>query len=98
MCPSTLCSSLYRPLQQHKIKPSEGFSLPLCIESISSVPNVTVGYYVTRGELVYAASVVVEALNIYGIERLMADIRSLCRWCMRFPSQRSHGDPALPSL
>ncbi|XP_043072453.1 UPF0606 protein KIAA1549L isoform X2 [Puntigrus tetrazona] len=45
------------------------------IESISSVPNVTVGYYVTHGEMVYTASVVVEALSVYGIERLMADIR-----------------------
>lgn len=39
------------------------------------MPNVTVGYYVTHGEMVYTASVVVEALSIYGIERLMADIR-----------------------
>ncbi|XP_026087043.1 UPF0606 protein KIAA1549L-like [Carassius auratus] len=45
------------------------------IGSISSIPNVTVGYYVTRGEMVYTASVVVEALSVYGIERLMADIR-----------------------
>lgn len=45
------------------------------VESISSVPNVTVGYYVTRGGMVYTASVVVEALSLYGIERLMADIR-----------------------
>ncbi|XP_073786455.1 UPF0606 protein KIAA1549L isoform X4 [Danio rerio] len=45
------------------------------LERISSVPNVTVGYYVTNGEMVYSASVVVEALSVYGIERLMADIR-----------------------
>ncbi|XP_056334771.1 UPF0606 protein KIAA1549L isoform X2 [Danio aesculapii] len=45
------------------------------LEKISSVPNVTVGYYVTNGEMVYSASVVVEALSVYGIERLMADIR-----------------------
>ncbi|KAA0714623.1 hypothetical protein E1301_Tti017105 [Triplophysa tibetana] len=45
------------------------------VQSISSVPNVTVGYYVTRGGMVYTASVVVEALTLYGIERLMADIR-----------------------
>uniref|UniRef100_A0A9J7YAJ2 KIAA1549 like n=1 Tax=Cyprinus carpio carpio TaxID=630221 RepID=A0A9J7YAJ2_CYPCA len=47
----------------------------LQIERISSVPNVTVGYYVTRGAMVYTASVVLEALSMYGIERLMADIR-----------------------
>ncbi|XP_037395963.1 UPF0606 protein KIAA1549L isoform X2 [Pygocentrus nattereri] len=45
------------------------------IESLSIVPNVTVGYYVARGEMVYMASVVVEALTAYGLERLMADIR-----------------------
>ncbi|XP_053355699.1 UPF0606 protein KIAA1549L isoform X1 [Clarias gariepinus] len=45
------------------------------IESLSTVPNVTVGYYVTRGDLVYTTSVVVEALISYGLDRLMADIR-----------------------
>lgn len=47
----------------------------LQIESLSTVPNVTVGYYVTRGDLVYTTSVVVEALISYGLDRLMADIR-----------------------
>uniref|UniRef100_A0A8B9JKH5 KIAA1549 like n=1 Tax=Astyanax mexicanus TaxID=7994 RepID=A0A8B9JKH5_ASTMX len=45
------------------------------IESLTIVPNVTLGYYVSRGDTVYMASVVVEALNAYGLERLMADIR-----------------------
>ncbi|XP_017322272.1 UPF0606 protein KIAA1549L isoform X5 [Ictalurus punctatus] len=45
------------------------------IESLSTVPNVTVGYYVTRGDMVYTTSVVVEALGSYGMDRLMADIR-----------------------
>ncbi|KAK3570625.1 hypothetical protein QTP86_023809 [Hemibagrus guttatus] len=45
------------------------------IESLSMVPNVTVGYYVIRGDMVYITSVVVEALSSYGMERLMADIR-----------------------
>uniref|UniRef100_W5K6H7 KIAA1549-like b n=1 Tax=Astyanax mexicanus TaxID=7994 RepID=W5K6H7_ASTMX len=44
-------------------------------ESLTIVPNVTLGYYVSRGDTVYMASVVVEALNAYGLERLMADIR-----------------------
>lgn len=45
------------------------------IESLSTVPNVTVGYYVTRGDMVYAASFIVEAISSYGMDRLMADIR-----------------------
>ncbi|XP_053091047.1 UPF0606 protein KIAA1549L isoform X10 [Pangasianodon hypophthalmus] len=45
------------------------------IESLSTVHNVTVGYYVTRGDMVYTTSVVVEALSSYGMDRLMADIR-----------------------
>ncbi|XP_060734505.1 UPF0606 protein KIAA1549L [Tachysurus vachellii] len=45
------------------------------IESMSTVPNVTVGYYVIRGDTVYITSVVVEALSSYGTDRLMADIR-----------------------
>lgn len=36
---------------------------------------MTVGYYVTRGDMVYTTSVVVEALGSYGMDRLMADIR-----------------------
>ncbi|GAA6076146.1 UPF0606 protein KIAA1549L isoform X1, partial [Tachysurus ichikawai] len=45
------------------------------IESMSTVPNVTMGYYVIRGDMVYITSVVVEALSSYGMDRLMADIR-----------------------
>ncbi|MCJ8733646.1 hypothetical protein PDJAM_G00226010 [Pangasius djambal] len=45
------------------------------IESLSTAHNVTVGYYVTRGDMVYTPSVVVEALSSYGMDRLMADIR-----------------------
>ncbi|KAL1256191.1 hypothetical protein QQF64_011736, partial [Cirrhinus molitorella] len=72
---SILKQNLPRGFTQALKKALNDSSVQAKIESISSVPNVTVGYYVTRGELVYAASVVVEALNIYGIERLMADIR-----------------------
>lgn len=42
---------------------------------MSTVPNVTMGYYVIRGDMVYITSVVVEALSSYGMDRLMADIR-----------------------
>ncbi|XP_071362360.1 UPF0606 protein KIAA1549L isoform X2 [Trachinotus anak] len=37
--------------------------------------NVTLGYYVTSGKTVYISSLVVEALNVYGFDRLLSDIR-----------------------
>ncbi|KAF5894478.1 uncharacterized protein DAT39_015819, partial [Clarias magur] len=55
------------------------------IESLSTVPNVTVGYYVTRGDMVYTTSVVVEALISYGLDRLMADIRQFVPMVQAMP-------------
>ncbi|XP_050991196.1 LOW QUALITY PROTEIN: UPF0606 protein KIAA1549L [Labeo rohita] len=72
---SILKQNLPRGFTQALKKALNDSTVQAKIESISSVPNVTVGYYVTRGEMVYTASVVVEALNVYGIERLMADVR-----------------------
>ncbi|XP_016362645.1 UPF0606 protein KIAA1549L-like isoform X1 [Sinocyclocheilus anshuiensis] len=72
---SILKQNLPRGFTQALKKALNDSTVQAKIESISSVPNVTVGYYVTRGEMVYTASVVVEALSVYGIERLMADIR-----------------------
>lgn len=37
--------------------------------------NVTLGYYVTSGKAVYVSSLVVEALNVYGFDKLLSDIR-----------------------
>uniref|UniRef100_A0AAV2KYX3 Uncharacterized protein n=1 Tax=Knipowitschia caucasica TaxID=637954 RepID=A0AAV2KYX3_KNICA len=37
--------------------------------------NVTLVYYVTSGKTVYIASVVVEALNVYGFDKLLSEIR-----------------------
>ncbi|XP_056123865.1 UPF0606 protein KIAA1549L [Rhinichthys klamathensis goyatoka] len=72
---SILKQNLPRGFTQALKKALNDSTVQAKIESISSVPNVTVGYYVTHGEMVYTASVVVEALSIYGMERLMADIR-----------------------
>ncbi|XP_065126062.2 UPF0606 protein KIAA1549L isoform X1 [Paramisgurnus dabryanus] len=72
---SILKQNLPRGLTNALKKALNDSMLQAKVESISSVPNVTVGYYVTRGEMVYTASVVVEALTVYGIKRLMADIR-----------------------
>ncbi|XP_055011917.1 UPF0606 protein KIAA1549L [Boleophthalmus pectinirostris] len=37
--------------------------------------NVTLVYYVTSGKTVYIASVVVDALNVYGFDKLLSEIR-----------------------
>lgn len=37
--------------------------------------NVSLGYYVTSGKAVYVSSLVVEALNVYGFDKLLSDIR-----------------------
>ncbi|XP_023811712.1 UPF0606 protein KIAA1549L isoform X2 [Oryzias latipes] len=37
--------------------------------------NVTLGYYVTSGKTVYVSSFVVQALNAYGFDKLLSDIR-----------------------
>ncbi|XP_056622742.1 UPF0606 protein KIAA1549L isoform X3 [Triplophysa dalaica] len=70
------------------------------VESISSVPNVTVGYYVTHGGMVYTASVVVEALNLYGFERLMADIRQFVPLvqAVPMPAARWRPSPAITHM
>ncbi|KAG5270092.1 hypothetical protein AALO_G00188590 [Alosa alosa] len=45
------------------------------VETLFTVPNVTVGYYVVRGDTVYTPAAVAEALSAYGAERLMGDVR-----------------------
>lgn len=36
---------------------------------------MTLGYYVTSSKTVYISSLVVEALNVYGFDKLLSDIR-----------------------
>lgn len=36
---------------------------------------MTLGYYVTSSKTVYVSSLVVEALNVYGFDKLLSDIR-----------------------
>ncbi|XP_051580687.1 UPF0606 protein KIAA1549L-like [Myxocyprinus asiaticus] len=72
---SILKQNLPRGFTQALKKALNDSTVQAKIESISSTPNVTVGYYVMGGGMVYTASAVVEALTVYGVERLMADIR-----------------------
>ncbi|XP_064192227.1 UPF0606 protein KIAA1549L isoform X2 [Anguilla rostrata] len=45
------------------------------IEKLFVGSNVTAAYYAVSGGMVYMASVVVEALGVYGVGKMMADIR-----------------------
>nr|XP_046202878.1 UPF0606 protein KIAA1549L-like isoform X5 [Oncorhynchus gorbuscha] len=42
---------------------------------LCSPHNVTLGYYVASGKMVYIASVVVETVKAYGFDKVLADIR-----------------------
>ena len=37
--------------------------------------NVTVGYYATKGRLVYLPTVVIETLGVYGVSNVTADLK-----------------------
>ena len=37
--------------------------------------NVTVGYYATKGRLVYLPAVVIEMLGVYGVSNVTADLK-----------------------
>ncbi|XP_063052111.1 UPF0606 protein KIAA1549L [Engraulis encrasicolus] len=44
-------------------------------KELTTPSNVTLGYYVASGKTVYIASVVVDALNAYGFDKLLLDVR-----------------------
>lgn len=45
------------------------------METVFGSPNMTVAYHVTGGDMVYAPSVVMEGLDSYGRDKLIADLR-----------------------
>lgn len=51
------------------------FLLPPQVETVFGSPNMTVAYHVTAGDTVYPPSVVLDALEWYGRDRLIADLR-----------------------
>lgn len=55
--------------------PSLCLSLSQVERDNCSPNNVTLGYYVASGKTVYISSLVVEALNVYGFDKLLSDIR-----------------------
>ncbi|XP_026175878.1 UPF0606 protein KIAA1549L [Mastacembelus armatus] len=45
------------------------------VETVFGSPNMTVAYHVTGGDMVYPPSVVLEGLDSYGRDKLIADLR-----------------------
>lgn len=53
----------------------EDLFFPPQVETVFGSPNMTVAYHVTGGDSVYPPSVVLDALESYGRDRLIADLR-----------------------
>lgn len=49
--------------------------LPTQVETVFGSPNMTVAYHVTGQDTVYPPSVVLEGLESYGRDKLIADLR-----------------------
>lgn len=47
----------------------------LQVEILEHSHNVTVGYYATKGRLVYLPAVVTEMLGVYGVSNITADLK-----------------------
>lgn len=45
------------------------------METVFGSPNMTVAYHVTGGDVVYPPSVVLDGLESYGRDKLIADLR-----------------------
>ncbi|XP_036390732.1 UPF0606 protein KIAA1549L-like isoform X2 [Megalops cyprinoides] len=72
---NTLKQNLPKGLTQALQRAFNDSSVHAKVMTLSSVSNMTVGYYVTSGSMVYMPSAVVESFNAYGIDNLMADIK-----------------------
>lgn len=47
----------------------------LQVDILEQSHNVTVGYYATKGRLVYLPAVVIEMLGVYGVSNVTADLK-----------------------
>nr|XP_043886429.1 UPF0606 protein KIAA1549L isoform X1 [Solea senegalensis] len=67
--------NLRRGLSQGLRKALNDTSAQAQVETVFGSPNMTVAYHVTGGDMVYSPSVVLEGLNSYGRDKLIADLR-----------------------
>lgn len=62
-------------LHSFLVSHSSAFFVLSQVETVFGSPNMTVAYHVTGGDMVYPPSVVLEALESYGRDKLIADLR-----------------------
>ncbi|XP_070821244.1 UPF0606 protein KIAA1549L [Chaetodon trifascialis] len=67
--------NLRRGLSQGLRKALNDSSAQAQVETVFGSPNMTVAYHVTGGDSVYSPSVVMESLDSYGRDKLIADLR-----------------------
>ncbi|XP_076002953.1 UPF0606 protein KIAA1549L isoform X2 [Genypterus blacodes] len=67
--------NLRRGLSQGLRKALNDSSAQAQVETVFGSPNMTVAYHVTGGDMVYPPSVVLEGLDLYGRDKLIADLR-----------------------
>ncbi|XP_039988254.1 UPF0606 protein KIAA1549L [Xiphias gladius] len=67
--------NLRRGLSQGLRKALNDTSAQAQVETVFGSPNMTVAYHVTGGDVVYPPSVVLEGLDSYGRDKLIADLR-----------------------
>lgn len=67
--------NLRRGLSQGLRKALNDSSAQAQVETVFGSPNMTVAYHVTGGDIVYPPSVVLDGLNAYGRDKLIADLR-----------------------
>ncbi|KAM4602911.1 UPF0606 protein KIAA1549L [Polymixia lowei] len=67
--------NLRRGLSQGLRKALNDSAAQAQVETVFGSPNMTVAYHVTGGDTVYPPSVVLEVLDSYGRDRLIADLR-----------------------
>uniref|UniRef100_UPI0037E92C4E UPF0606 protein KIAA1549L n=1 Tax=Semicossyphus pulcher TaxID=241346 RepID=UPI0037E92C4E len=67
--------NLRRGLSQGLRKALNDSTAQAQVETVFGSPNMTVAYHVTGGDMVYVPSVVLEGLDSYGRDKLIADLR-----------------------
>ncbi|GAA6235193.1 UPF0606 protein KIAA1549L homolog isoform X1 [Lates japonicus] len=67
--------NLRRGLSQGLRKALNDTNAQAQVETVFGSPNMTVAYHVTGGDMVYPPSVVLEGLDSYGRDKLIADLR-----------------------
>ncbi|KAM7423985.1 hypothetical protein PAMA_000375 [Pampus argenteus] len=67
--------NLRRGLSQGLRKALNDSSAQAQVETVFGSPNMTVAYHVTGGDMVYPPSVVLDGLDSYGRDKLIADLR-----------------------